>query len=226
MIPSLIKDSPAPRFVEVALPLPLRQTFTYGLPLALRENVKLGARLLVPFGNRQLTGYAVALHRNLSEEIEFEADAVKEVLELIDEEPLVSAEILRLTQWTADYYSASWGEILKASLPAGVNAAIEQIVQITSAGRDELIKLSGAKLNTSKAQILQRLAENAEVSQREIQKKLGASAAQRTIRELLKLNWISTFQRTLTTKAKPKRRKAVRLLPTEMHKQAAKALTE
>ncbi|MDQ3797813.1 MAG: primosomal protein N' [Acidobacteriota bacterium] len=226
MIPSLTKDSPAPRFVEVALPLPLRQTFTYSLPLALQESVKLGARLLVPFGNRQLTGYIVALHQNLSEEIEFEADAIKEVLELIDEEPLVSPEILRLTQWTADYYSASWGEILKASLPAGVNAAIEQIVQITSAGRDELVKLSGAKLNTSKAQILQMLAENTEVTQREIQKKFGAAAAQRTVRELLKLKWISVFQRTLTTKAKPKRRKAVRLLPTEMHKQSAKALTE
>jgi hypothetical protein len=46
----------SPEFVEVALPLPLRQTFTYRLPAGLQDNVKLGARLLVPFGKRQLTG--------------------------------------------------------------------------------------------------------------------------------------------------------------------------
>ena len=72
MIPSLTKDSPAPSFAEVALPLPLRQTFTYACRSAMQENVKLGARLLVPFGKRQLTGYTVALHQNLSEEIEIE----------------------------------------------------------------------------------------------------------------------------------------------------------
>jgi primosomal protein N' (replication factor Y) (superfamily II helicase) len=226
MISTAAQNSPAPRFAEVALPLPLRQTFTYSLPFSFRENVKIGARLLVPFGNRQLTGYVVELHQHLSEEIEFEPESIKDALELIDEAPLVTDEILKLTQWTADYYSASWGEVLKASLPAGVNATIEQIARITSNGRDELIKISGAKLNTTKAQILQTLAENAEVSQRELQKKFGAQAAQRVIRELVKLNWITVFSRTLTTKAKPKRRKAVRLLPTEMHAQSAKNLTE
>jgi primosomal protein N' (replication factor Y) (superfamily II helicase) len=226
MISSVAQNSPAPRFAEVALPLPLRQTFTYSLPFSFRENVKIGARLLVPFGNRQLTGYVVELHQNLSEEIEFEPESIKDALELIDETPLVTDEILKLTQWTADYYSAAWGEVLKASLPAGVNATVEQIAQITSNGRDELIKISGAKLNTTKAQILQMLAENAEVSQRDLGKKFGAPAAQRAIRELVKLNWITVFSRTLTTKAKPKRRKAVRLLPTEMHAQSAKNLTE
>ena len=42
------EDLPLPEFVEVALPLPLRQTFTYRLPTGLQENVKIGARLLVP----------------------------------------------------------------------------------------------------------------------------------------------------------------------------------
>ena len=65
-------ETSPPEFVEVALPLPLRQTFTYRLPVGLRENVKIGARLLVPFGKRQLTGYAVALHQELSQELEFE----------------------------------------------------------------------------------------------------------------------------------------------------------
>src|SRR5687768_7701158 len=101
------RDSPAPRYAEIALPLPLRQTFTYSLPLALQDQVKIGARLLVPFGKRQLTGYIVALHPTLSEELGVEIEAVKDALELIDDVPLVTEEILKLTQWTADYYSAS-----------------------------------------------------------------------------------------------------------------------
>lgn len=162
----------APKYAEVALPLPLRQTFTYSLPLALQDNVKIGSRLLVPFGKRQLTGYIVALHQHLSEEIEFEIESIKNALELIDDVPLVTGEILKLTQWTADYYSASWGEILKASLPAGVNSTSEQIVSITADGRDELLKIPAGKPLTAKAQILKLLAENAEVSMRELTKKI------------------------------------------------------
>jgi primosomal protein N' (replication factor Y) (superfamily II helicase) len=218
------KDFPLPEFVEVALPLPLRQTFTYRLPVGLRENVKTGARLLVPFGKRQLTGYAVALHQHLSEDIEIEEDAIKEALELIDEEPLITEEILKLTQWTADYYASSWGEVLKASLPAGINASVEQIVSITAKGRDELHKVASAK--TVKTQVLRYLAEASETPVRELAANFGVTPTQRAVRELVKNGWITTFHRTLTAQVKPKRRKAVRLLPPENHRSNPKPLTE
>ncbi len=209
---------PSYLYVEVALPLPLRQTFTYRLPVGLRENIKTGARLLVPFGKRQLTGYAVALHLRLSDEIEFDENAIKDALELIDEEPLITEEILKLTQWTADYYASSWGEVLKASLPAGINASVEQIVSITAKGRDELLKVTTAK--TIKTQVLRYLAEREEVPVRELSNNFGTTAAQRALRELAKSGWISTFHRTLTAQVKPKRRKAVRLLAPEDHIQS------
>jgi primosomal protein N' (replication factor Y) len=210
-----VQESFAPEFVEVALPLPLRQTFTYRLPFGLRETVKIGARLLVPFGKRHLTGYAVALHQALSEEIEFEESAIKEAAELVDEEPLITEEILRLTQWTADYYASAWGEVLKASLPAGINAGVEQIISITTKGRDELIKTSSAA--TTKSQVLAYLAENGETAARELTNKFGTTQAQRVVRELIKNGWAASFQRTITAQVKPKRRKAVKLLPPEFH---------
>lgn len=203
--------NPSPNFAELALPLPMRQTFTYHLPENIRDNIKIGSRLLVPFGKRNLTGYAVELHQTLDEGLEIELENIKDALELLDEEPLLTEEILKLTQWTADYYSASWGEVLKASLPAGVNVETEQIVQITANGRDELLKVSTAK--TAKVQILNFIAENEEVSMRQLTKQFGASTAQRIVRDLVKQNWAASFQRTLSSKTKPKRRKAVRLLP-------------
>jgi len=221
---SFIEDAPLPEFVEVALPLPLRQVFTYRLPVGLQENIQLGARLLVPFGKRQLTGYAVALHQKISPELGIEEATIKDALELLDSEPLLTEEIIKLTQWTADYYATSWGEMLKASLPAGINAAVEQVYSITAKGRDELLKITSA--NSAKAKILQFLGGTGEISSREISKKFGASYSQRALRELVKENWASVFHRTLTAQAKPKRRKVVRLLPPESHKPDQKTFSE
>ena len=132
------ESTSAPRYVEVALPLPLRRTFTYGLPAGFAGNVKIGSRLLVPFGRQFLTGYAVAIHTERPDGLSVEDSAIKDAEELIDEEPLVTEEILRLTKWTADYYAASWGEILKAALPAGINSPTERIISITEEGRTAL----------------------------------------------------------------------------------------
>jgi primosomal protein N' (replication factor Y) len=141
-------------FVEVAVPLHLKQTFTYRLPASWRNSVKLGARLLVPFGRKQLTGYAVALHSELDTASEIEESSIKEAVELLDADPLLTPEVLELTRWVADYYAAPWGEVLKAALPAGINSTVEQILCITQEGKDELTTLPAGKLKTIKAQAL------------------------------------------------------------------------
>jgi len=115
------KISQLPAFVEAVLPVPLRRAFTYRVPEAIQGTIKSGARLTLPFGRRNLTGYAVELHDELPAGIEINESKLKDVIEVLDEEPLITAEILKLTQWTADYYASYWGEMLKASLPAGLN---------------------------------------------------------------------------------------------------------
>jgi len=110
-----------PAYVEAVLPVPLRRSFTYRVPEEMRGSIKLGARLKVPFGKRTLTGYAVELHAELPPDIEFEESKIKNIIEVSDDEPLITPEILKLTKWTAEYYASFWGEMLKASLPAGIN---------------------------------------------------------------------------------------------------------
>lgn len=203
------EESILPEFAEIALPLPLRQTFTYRLPYGLRAEAAVGARVLVPFGKRNLTGYIVDLHEKLGPDIDIDESAVREVIEILDKDPLLTPEILNLTKWTADYYASSWGEILKASLPAGLNAPSGQMVSITPEGTEESVKNEGGK--SAKYRILGYLAENGETSRKELIKQFGASAAQRAIRELAKENLVAAVQRTENTQARPKRRKAVRL---------------
>ena len=109
-------------YVEAALPVPLRRVFTYRLPEEMRGVIKLGARLKLPFGRRNVTGYAVGLHNEMPSDVDIDESKIKNVIEVSDDEPLITPEILKLTQWTADYYASFWGEMLKASLPAGINS--------------------------------------------------------------------------------------------------------
>ncbi len=188
----------------------MRRTFTYRLPIGFGGLVKPGSRLLVPFGKRSLTGYTVALSAELDPELGIDESVVKDAAVLLDEEPLLTEEILALTQWTADYYAASWGEILKASLPAGINTASEMVVQITETGREELQKIPSA--SSVRSQILRFIADNADVSRRGLVKEFGEANAKRGIRELVAKGLLSTHQRNVTTKVKVKLRKAVRLV--------------
>jgi primosomal protein N' (replication factor Y) len=213
------------RFVEVALPIPPRRTFTYILPPDLANNVQLGSRLRVPFANRTLTGYAVALHSELEPGLGIDESSLKNVDELVDRLPLISDEILALTKWAADYYAASWGELLKASLPAGINAGVETVVRITETGRDHFLR--SANLRSVGAQILKRLSSEAEVARRELEKEFGAARVGRAIRELKSSGRIAVEDRVVTEKVKPKRRKAVRLLPDAIRKsESDKPLTD
>src|SRR6476661_2369477 len=195
---------PAPRYVEVALPLPLRRTFTYRLPIGFADRIKVGARLLVPFGRQFLTGYAVALHDELPDGVSVGESAMKDAEELLDDEPLVTQEILRLTKWTADYYAASWGEILKASLPAGVNAATERMVSITEEGRSALLRTANFK--PLRWQVLRDLASTGERAQRDIEKEYSKAAVQRAVRDLSVDGLVKLRERAVTTKVKPKLR--------------------
>jgi primosomal protein N' (replication factor Y) len=213
-----------PQYAEIALPLPLRQTFTYAIPPAIRDFIALGARAIVPFGNRRLTGYVVALSSHLDEELGIDAASIKGLSELVDESPLITDEILRLARWTADYYAASWGEVLKASLPAGINSATENIVAITDAGRSELLTLKNLK--SVRNQLLKRLAdENGDIRQRELEKELGDARVKRAVRELANAALIRVRSQVVVNKVKPKLRKAVRLMTESKVEVESKPLT-
>jgi len=198
-------------YVEVALPLPPRQTFTYKIRRDDADRVQLGSRVLVPFSNRTLTGYVVALHPTLDAELGIEESTVKSITQLVDETPLVNEEILALTRWTADYYAASWGEMLKASLPAGVNTTVVQYVSITDDGRQHLLRTRSLK--SARDQILKRLSLVDEISRVDLEKEFGSASAKRAIRESNRSGFVNIRDHAESEKVKPKRRKAVKVLP-------------
>ncbi|MHC4199545.1 MAG: primosomal protein N' family DNA-binding protein, partial [Planctomycetota bacterium] len=108
------------RFVEVAVDVPIRGTFHYEWGAPLGEVPAPGARVAVPFGRSQRTGY---LLREVDEE-EARAAAggreLREVASVRDRETLVTPGVLELARWVARHYLASPGEVLSGVLPAGV----------------------------------------------------------------------------------------------------------
>lgn len=196
--------------MDVALAIPPRRTFTYRLPAGIRHAAALGSRVLVPFGNRNLTGYIVDLQENLDPELGLTEPDLKDALELLDELPLVTPEILELTRWAADYYSASWGEMLKASLPAGINSSSERVLSITDRGLQLIADPTTS--SRSRIQILNYLADQGETKQRLLEKEFGVARTQRIVRELLTASAVDAFYRSDSAKVKPKLRKAVKLI--------------
>ena len=105
-------------FADVILPLPLHGMFTYGLPDAIGQRAQAGQRVLVPFGrSKRYIGIIAKIHNQQPEGYE-----VKDVLTLLDREPILFPYQLKMWQWVADYYMAPIGEVYKAALPAGLKA--------------------------------------------------------------------------------------------------------
>lgn len=108
------------KYVEVILPLPVEGTFTYGLADALCEKVKLGMRLLVPFGKSKMyVGICDTLPLDAPKQ-QIEGITYKEVLSILDEQPVLLPQQLKLWHWISAYYIAPIGDIYTAALPAGL----------------------------------------------------------------------------------------------------------
>ena len=139
-----------PQYAQIAVPVHLRKLFTYRLPAAMREAARVGSRVMVQLGAKPTAGYIVALLPRLRTGTSLVESEIKDVQELLDVDPPLTAEVLELTRWVADYYAGPWGEVLRAALPAGINATVEQTIAITEAGRKLLKSELSAIANDQK----------------------------------------------------------------------------
>jgi primosomal protein N' (replication factor Y) len=144
-------------FAQVALPLPLSEPFTYRIPSHLEGKLDLGFRVLVPLRKKMMTGFVVGITATSG------VSEVKDVIDVLDPYPLFSGEMLELTKWVSDYYLCSWGEALKAALPAELVLKSEMWVQRKVIGeRSKVSSESGKKISDRQKRILEILADGKE----------------------------------------------------------------
>ncbi|HEX5236702.1 MAG TPA: primosomal protein N' [Silvibacterium sp.] len=128
-----------PAFCDVALPVPLDRAFTYAID---QVTPVIGARVLVPFRNEKLAGIVLRVHDE-APQVE-----TKPLLNILDEESILSPQLLELAQWIALYYIAPIGEVLRAMLPLMSEVRRQVLFRITDKGREALF--SGAQEGSSR----------------------------------------------------------------------------
>lgn len=117
------------RYCNVALPVPLRTTFTYGVPEALREQVRPGSRVLVPFRKKSLVGVVVEWTESAPE-----GAKLRDIAKVLDPIPALTPKLIELGQWIANYYLAPVGEVFRAMTPPATDLAVRRELALTAAG--------------------------------------------------------------------------------------------
>ena len=126
------------RYVDVLLPLPLEGLFTYAVPKEMEAQVRFGVRLVVPLG-RSKTYVAIAVKTHGQQP----AFKVKPVIQVLDNEPVLTESQFSLWQWIADYYMSPLGEVYNAAMPLGLKQRdgfkpkMETYITLTPAYRQE-----------------------------------------------------------------------------------------
>lgn len=115
-------------YANIILPLPLEGYFTYGVPDALASDVRPGVRVSVPLGKcKTYVGIVAAYPVEIPDSSEEKAASgkkivYKNIIEVLDDSPVLLPRQLKLWHWIADYYMSPIGEVYKAALPSGLKA--------------------------------------------------------------------------------------------------------
>ncbi len=111
-------------YAEIIIPLALPKNYTWSVPDHLKDQVHTGCRVEVNLGkNKKYAGIVKRLHNEKPEFFE-----AKEILNVLDAEPVVFEEQLKLWEWMASYYMCSEGEVMAAALPAHFKLSSETIL--------------------------------------------------------------------------------------------------
>ena len=174
---------------DIILPLAIADVYTYNipdalLPIANRQSPTTGCRVLVPLGKKSIIGIIYRKHEG-----ELPASVkVRDVLQIIDETPIVTAEQLKLWEWLSSYYMCTLGEVMAAALPSEIiddnySAATTQYIQLSPAylakeAQEQLLgELKRAKKQEQLVRDFIRLAQNYQVERRILLEQNGVSGA-------------------------------------------------
>jgi primosomal protein N' (replication factor Y) len=198
-------------FAQVVVEIPLETPLDYHIPPVLQPCCRVGQRVLVPVGNRQLLGYIVRLS-NTSE-----VAKPRDIAQILDDVPLLTQDLLQLTQWVADYYMCPWGLVLKAAVPEGFRVRSTTIYALTPAAQQHAQSWPAGRASD----ILAALAEHGAQPQRELENRLAVRQLGTHLRRLVAEGFIEARPHLLPPKARQRLVPVVRLQQSPAAAQAA-----
>ncbi len=189
-------------YAEVILPLPLHGTFTYHVPIEIRETACVGSRVVIQFGPKKIyTGIIFKLHDEIAAN-----RRPKELLEVLDEFPIVTQTQLDFFLWMCNYYMCSIGEVVNAALPSALKLSSQSYI-----GVNPEVNFDEVDINDREWSLLSVLKRN-ELSMNDVGQHLGLKRPQRIVKELAEKGYVELFEK-IKDRYKPKKEKRVRLMP-------------
>jgi len=203
-------------FIEVILPLAISKTYTYRVPQELVDDIEIGKRVVVQFGRSKIYTAIICLITETPPAL-YEA---KYIIDILDNEPIVNGNQLKLWQWMSDYYLCHLGEVMQAALPSALKLASEtRIVLNTFEEIDKSI------LSDKEFLIVDALELHPELSVSDISKLLGQKTVFPLLRALFEKNVI-IISEEITEKFKPRKKAFIILNPQYLESENRKALFE
>ncbi len=186
---------------HVVVEQPLPHALDYAIPPEHQALCQVGQRVLVPLGHRQVLGYIVDLAQH--------SDVVtpKMLLDILDETPLLTPELLRLTQWVAEYYLCPWGQVLKAAVPEGFRVRSDTVYSLTPSARTHPESWPTGQA----AALLQYLAQHGPQRQRQLAQALNHPNLGALVRRLLQQGFLVREQQRQAPKVRQRTMTQVRL---------------
>ena len=163
------------RLVDVAPLGPIPELLTYALRPEWEGLARPGMRVLVPLGGRVVTGCIVAFQETPP------INVPKFVVDLLDDEPALTPDLLALTQWMASYYVATWGETIRAALPRTLQSGSVQTVTLTSEGQS--VDASEAR-TALESRILTALGKHRSLTLKQLQRQITAPGLRSAVQRL------------------------------------------
>lgn len=102
------------------------QTFFYHVPKLLENNIKIGVRVRIPFGNMILDGFVLGISDNSS----YDNSKIKDIINVIDKEPVLNKEMLLLGKYMSDNLLASLSSCYQVMLPKALKAEVKSNIKI------------------------------------------------------------------------------------------------
>jgi primosomal protein N' (replication factor Y) len=206
--------------VEVAVGLPVSKTFYYLISERMQGSLQVGMRVLVPFKGRKVTGFCLDLLDQPPKGIE---EKLREVEALLDEAPLIDAQMLRFYRWIADYYLYPLGEVIKTGLPPGLHLKSELMLSLTDDGLKALVQGSSGPVEEK---VLKEIERCGKVSLKRLLKIFPEEATKSQIFSLKRKGLLQIDAGFENKGVKPKFERIVRYVGGEVSEEVSKKQSE
>ena len=188
------------KFVDVIVPLPLAGTYTYLVPDEWADLIRVAMRVVVPFGKKKM--YTAIVYKIHS--IPPELYDAKEIICLLDNEPILRHQQMKFWEWISSYYQANLGDVYQAAVPAGLKLESETQVRINPDFEAETV------LADKEQMILDALSDGKTTNVQELHKSTGINNLLPILKALLDKGAIEVNEE-LTEKFRAKKENFIRL---------------